>query len=166
MFISKKIQKLQKIYRFIGKRSVVLILVGIFTGLSLFFVETVFAYVLQAFLVVMRIVPSSATMNFPSWLPSGDPLLFFAFVSLVIVFRGATRWLHSYLISVSYEIQRAFQKKRLVEWAFTTKAINTSDYTTLYNAGIEGVSVTLLHLQNIAILSSTTFFIFFYLLKI
>lgn len=160
------LEQYKKLYQFIGKRSFRLLIFGVFTGIGLFSIEVVFAYILQAFLVVMKVVPSGTTMNFPHWLPTENSYIFLSFVISILTARGMIRWLSSFLNSSAYELQRDFQRRRLINWAFTAKSVSSSEFLTLYGNGIESVSGTLVSLQNVAILLSTSFFVFLYLLKI
>jgi len=160
------IEQYKKTYRFIGRESAYLLVAGMFAGVALSVVEVTFAYVLQAFLVIMKIVPSSASMNFPSWLPVKSPWSFFLFVSIVLFARGTIRWIHAYLNNAVVKVQSTHQRKRLIEWAFSARSINTGEFVTLYNNSSDSVAATLVNFQNIAVILTTAMLIFFYLLKI
>ena len=73
----KNIEQYKKLYRFIGFQSARLLFAGVLTGVLLFGVEVVFSYILQAFLVVMKVVPGSSYMNFPGWFPVSNPCISF-----------------------------------------------------------------------------------------
>lgn len=160
------IDQYKKLYYFLGKKSVRTLFFGVFTGVSLFAIEVTFAYLLQAFLVVLKVVPSRTTMNFPSWLPIENTITFLIFVTVVLLGRGIVRWVHAVLIGVAYESQREFQRFRLIDWAFSAKSASASEVISLYTHSIESVSGTMVTLQNLAILLSTSILIFIYLLKI
>jgi ABC-type multidrug transport system fused ATPase/permease subunit len=162
----KKLEQYRKLYLFIGKRSTQLLIVGVAAGIALFATEVTFAYLLQAFLVMIKVVPSSSNMNFPSWLPVDNILSFLIFVSFVVALRGLLRWFYFYLNGMSIEVQRNFQRRRLIEWVFSSKSISAVEFTNLYTGGIDSVCSNLSSMQNIALMLSTACLIFAYLFKI
>ena len=159
-------EQYRKLYHFIGKKSAKYLFFGVLTGVSLFVVEVTFAYLLQAFLVILKVVPSRVSMNFPSWMPIDNPITFLLFVATVLLIRGVLHWIHSFLSGAAYEVQRGFQRMRLVNWAFSSKSASTSEIMNLYGHGVDSVCQSLVAAQNFVILFSTSLLIFAYLLKI
>ena len=159
-------EQYKKIFRFIGKRSMRYLILGVLTGIALSIVEVTFAYLLQAFLVVLKVVPSRTFMNVPSWLPIDNPLAFLLFVAIVLLAKGLIQWGHSFLLAATYEVQRQTQRYRLIDWAFHSKSVNSAEVLQLYHNGIDSTCSTLSNVQGIAIILSTSLLIFAYLLKI
>jgi ABC-type multidrug transport system fused ATPase/permease subunit len=162
----KNIEQYKKLYRFIGRRSILNLAAGVLTGVLICAVDIVFAYLLQAFLVVTKVVPSSTGLNFPRWLPTENGLTFLLFMCSVLVGRGFCKWMQGILVGYSHELQRDFQRRRLINWIFASQSVSTAEVFTLYNSSIEGVCGVLVQIQNIAILLSAALLVFLYLLKI
>lgn len=154
-----------KLYRFVGARTSTFLGFGVLTGVLAFGTELAFAYLLQVFLVFMKIVPP-ASGNFPSWLVSISPFEFLGLVAVALLIRGFAQWLTSYTTAASYEIQRDHQRGRLVEWALGSRTISSGEVISLYTNGIEAVCNTLTHLQAISVHFSASFLILFFLARI
>ena len=159
------IEQYKKIYAFIGARAFRLLILGVFTGLLVFFAELAFSYVIQIFLVKMNIAPSSQA-TIPQWLPLDNSKLFFAFVAIAVFFRGFTQWLNVYVSSASYEVQRDNFRYRLSEWVLRAKSVSTGEMLTLYNQGIESVCQVLMSLQSMSVYFSTVLFTWIFLFRI
>jgi ABC-type multidrug transport system fused ATPase/permease subunit len=160
-----KIEQYNKIYSFVGSRGALYLLFGVLAGTLVFGAELAFAYVLQIFLVVMKIIPPG-TIQLPSWVPTDNMYLFLGFVTSILMMRGFTQWLNSYLTAASYEIQRDHQRNRLMEWALGAPSVNNSELITLYHQGIESVCNVLSNAQSISVAFSTSILIWLFMLKL
>jgi ABC-type transport system involved in cytochrome bd biosynthesis fused ATPase/permease subunit len=160
-----RIDYYKKLYLFVGPLGTRYLFFGVGAGLLYFISELSFAYVLQMFLVVMKIVPMTL-ISLPSWIPSSNIYLFLGFITITLFARGFVQWLNNFLISASAEIQREHQRYRLVEWALRATSVSSSELVTLYNQGIEEVSTVLTHIQSMSINLATASLTWLFMLKV
>jgi ABC-type multidrug transport system fused ATPase/permease subunit len=161
-----QVRTYRKVAAFVGRKSMIYLGMGVLTGVLLFLIELMFAYVLQAFLVIMKVVPAKESMQIPRWLPIDRPSTFLLVVSGVLLLRGLAHWSHNYLLSWTSETQKDHQRYRVINWALSSRTVNTAEVLHLYNHGIAAVCETLVNIQNIAIMASTAILMFCYLNRI
>lgn len=136
----------KKIIRFLGPKVLKLFSAGLLVGLAVYAVEVAFAYGLQSFLKVLGVMEQSI-VRLPWWVPEfklQNVLLFFFFVG---TFRCVLQWLQLYLQGATAEELRFLQRKRLLQWAFHSDSVSSSQITILINDRTNSASALVQNLQ-------------------
>ncbi len=128
------LKQYQKIYRFFGKRAVAYMVVGVFVGLLVFFVELGFAFVLQEFLVAIGVM--SATSKTFFFFPSGNLTWVLFAMFLIGAARSLLQWVHYYLSQAIVEIFAFEQRARLLDWVFSNSSASSGRVMSLYGETI------------------------------
>ncbi len=156
-------QFLSKTTQFLGTRTVLYLTLGILTGFSLFCIEVVIAYTLQAFLLTLGILKPETT-QIPNWLPHGT--LFVVLVILVTssISKGILQWIHLYLSGSAAELQKFRHSSKILEWAIYSESANSAYITTLLNENVRAVASTMQYALLIAVQVPTALFLWLWIL--
>ncbi|MBI3543217.1 MAG: ABC transporter ATP-binding protein [Deltaproteobacteria bacterium] len=142
-------QTLEKIYRFFGPATVSYIVIGAFVGVILFVIEAAFAYALQSFLIAIGVL-SPAASALPKWVPVEGFYPVLAFVCVVGVLRGVFQWVQAYYLEAAAEMQRCEQRRRVVDYVFKSRSVNTGEMLSLFNEHANAAATVASQLQTVA----------------
>ncbi len=138
--------QLKKTYHFFGKKVTTCLVISIFTGFCLFFIELLFAFSIQAFLGVLG-VADIKNLSIPNWYPHEQLLHVLLVLTLIATIRGGLLWGQEVLRGSANSEFNYYQRKRLVDFIFSSQTASSSYMTTLFNERITQSSNAVMLLQ-------------------
>ncbi len=157
----KYLEKIENIWHFLGRQVVSMYLISLLVGIGWFAVESSFVFVLQGFLVSLKLMSTQQTF-LPSWYPQNVANSIF----LLIVFGLLRGLLSAYKFYLSEVTNQAFirhQRSLILEYSLNFAHIEPAHrVTTLFN---ERISQSGSILQQVSLMLNTgiAFFLFFIL---
>ncbi len=148
---------IKAIKEFLGPQVVTLFLWGTAAGLVLFVTEVIFAYGLQAFLLVLG-VANATVVEIPNWIPQTNLKTVLFFIFAVALVRGALQSIQIFLQGRAPEQFKYLQRSRLLNWSFHGKSVSTSAVNTLFTERCNLAGNTVMYLQQFTIQGTTSFF--------
>lgn len=161
--------KLSKISRFLGRKTLFLLSIGVLSGIALFFVEIFFAQAIELFLRAIGGTPelrSTTPSGWLAWVPHstlGSVLLLLGVLGVV---RGLMQWAQVYFPSLTAEEQRYLNRSRVLHWGFSRSSVNSGEIVTLFNDSTSGAATAILGVQALAALIPITIMLWIGLLSI
>ncbi len=143
---------LRKAKEFAGQNTVRSLTVGVMCGIFLFAIEFLMAFILQLFLLQIGVIRPEVS-QIPHWLMAHATL--WSTLTLIILIgslRSLLLWLQTYLNNSTFEVQRDFQRRRLIKWAFHSESISGGQFLTLFNDSSQGVGLYFTQIQMVFIL--------------
>ncbi|MBK9292966.1 MAG: ABC transporter ATP-binding protein [Oligoflexia bacterium] len=130
--IKKFLVHFKFLIQFTGPVTLRYLLIGTIVGVAVFLVEFVFAYVLQLFLIKIDLLKEGISV-LPKYFKQFSLFGTLVLIFFLGVFKGFLTWAQTFLTSSSFEIQRDFQRRRLIRWAFNSDEVALSRLFTLFN---------------------------------
>jgi ABC-type bacteriocin/lantibiotic exporter with double-glycine peptidase domain len=155
---TSKSSQLRQWILFLGPGVIRLLGGGIIAGLGVFAVELVIAYGLQAFLLGLGLM-NSDVVRLPWWIPQTDLKEILVFIFILSAVRSLLYFFQVYIPNATYNAFGFRQRKRLIEWAFSSVSVNTPFVTTLYTERTTFASSFLNGAQYMVIYGSTSILI-------
>lgn len=123
--------RLRDLYRFVGRRTLVILVSSVIAGLVLFGAEVGFAYGLQSFLVLLGITAPN-TLHLPDWVPRQNAPAAILAVFLLSLLRSTLLGVQTYMRNAAGERFSSLQRTRLVRWAFYSRGTSSSRVTSMF----------------------------------
>ncbi|MDE2489557.1 MAG: ABC transporter ATP-binding protein [Elusimicrobia bacterium] len=150
--------RLRRIARFLGPRTVRLLAIGVAAGIGIFAAEVSFAYALQLFLTTIGVMPATS-LRLPIRIPPLGLATVLEIVCFLGVFRSILYWTQFALQGIAEEEARNRQRRLLLSWALNSESSSLSDVTTLFNARTNSMGTVVSSLQTLAVQLSAGLFI-------
>jgi ABC-type multidrug transport system fused ATPase/permease subunit len=142
--------RLKQLYAFLGARTLFHLSVGALVGLSLFVVEFLFAYLLQAFLGSIGAM-DTGQVSIPAWIPHGSLETVLLGIGLAGLAKGILGWAQTYLSSATVEHNRRMNRDRVITWALHSESASSADVFTLLSDRVPTASGSLLNVQVVSV---------------
>lgn len=148
----------------LGPRLELILFCSIAVGITVSFVELLFAYSLQSFLFAFGIAKVEA-IQLPDWIPSDNLTHVLIFLLIVTMMRGLMQWLQLFMKGISQEEFKAVQRARMLEWVFASSSASSSRVTTLFNERTNQAALAFMYVQlaavHLAIAAGIACFLFY-----
>lgn len=155
----------RKLYRFLGFRSLSLILMSATGGISIFFLELGFAFILQTFLMAMGLT-TAQNIQVPRLLQNMSPNQVILAMLTLGILRALMQSGHVYLQSIAPIEFVYYQRKRLVKWIYQSDSVNTGEVIYFYNHRLGTASSAITSLTTVVFQGCISLLLGVYLLKL
>ena len=151
------IRSISEICRFLGRRTVRLLVLSIVIGLYLFVVDLVFAYTMHALLVGMGVIEAAAS-RLPSWCETVSFSRVLAATIFIGTLRAAGNWVQVYLKGAAADEAKFRHRAELVRRSFGSTSASASETASLFTAYTDALGSAVGSLQSICL--QATFLVF------
>ncbi|MGE0614882.1 MAG: ATP-binding cassette domain-containing protein [Bacteriovoracia bacterium] len=160
--------RIHELTQFLGKKTLWLMVMGVFTGITLFGIEIFFAQTIDVFLQAIGGTPveSIARSFLITWLPLNGFTSVLVLLGTLGAIRGLLQCAQVYFPSLTAEEQRFVHRGRVLHWAFRSHSANSGEIMTLFSDTTSGAATAILSVQALAALIPVALLLWVGLLQI
>jgi len=150
---------LRELYKLVGKRVAILLMLSAPAGLALSCVEQALAAAIKGFLGFLGVTSVSESSKLLSFLPQTGAATVVVYLIAFGAMRAALGWLN-YFLAGAVQAHFSFrQRTKLIEWAFQSKNVIPSEVTTLFNEVVQNSSDAIKSLGSCVMAATASFFL-------
>lgn len=135
---------------FVGEVPARLVVGGAALGVVLFGVDAAFAMLLQVFFVKVGVMGTGA-LHLPPWMPDMPGRWTMAVLAAFGALRGLLYGLQAFMQGATQEEFVTLQRRRVLEWTFTSPSASTAEVTSLFNLRAVYAGTAVYNLQAAAV---------------
>ena len=158
-------KKYNLITDFIGRKSLSLIVLGVFLGVFSFLNELGFAVGIQGFLYSLGLLKRES-LNIPKFLIQEEVSVAIGYLILFSFIRLTIQSLNQILSVYAFELQKNHQREHILRWAFYSNSASSAEVMSKFSDQSSSCSSFLSHAQSLIVLSTSAFMTLLGLLKI